>query len=249
MQGKSRTSMAVTSTAHVSQLIAAATTNTMEATTIPPQLRRTVSTAISYIWVSVMLRHTNSIDGGSSSAIPTTCDNRMDSAKQRATTAHLLATVKDQIRLASTSQQFTVFQPTPPICRPTTNSDWRRFGLEFAQRQLESRCFGFLARGVASSSRTAYVSGVKKFWSFCALFPGMFSTSSWIPTSDDQLMLFATWLAQFLSPSSVKVFIAVVRSLHIDSAPKIQIKKNGDFPAFSMVFIVPPPVLVPFVTS
>lgn len=84
-----------------------------------------------------------------------------------------------------------------------------------AQRELESQCFGFLARGLAVSSRRTYASGLKKFWSFCALFPDLFPSSP-IPASEYQLMMFVSWLARSLSPASVAVYLAAVRSYHID---------------------------------
>ena len=56
---------------------------------------------------------------------------------------------------------------------------------------------------------------MKKFWSFCALFPDLFPSSP-VPTSEYQLMMFVSWLAQSLSPASVDVYLAAVRSYHID---------------------------------
>lgn len=77
------------------------------------------------------------------------------------------------------------------------------------------QCFGFLSRGLADSSRRTYASGMKKFWSFYALFPDLFPSSP-IPASEYQLMMFVSWLAQSLSPASVDVYLAAVRSYHID---------------------------------
>jgi hypothetical protein len=59
-----------------------------------------------------------------------------------------------------------------------------------------------------------YASGLKKFWSFCALFPDLFPSSP-IP-AEYQLMMFVSWLARSLSPASVAVYLAAVRSYHID---------------------------------
>ena len=56
---------------------------------------------------------------------------------------------------------------------------------------------------------------MKKFWSFCALFPDLFPSSP-VPTSEFQLMMFVSWLDQSLSPASVDVYLAAVRSYHID---------------------------------
>ena len=78
------------------------------------------------------------------------------------------------------------------------------------------QCFGFLARGLAESSRRTYSSGQKKYWSFCSLFPALFLSSPPLPASEFQLMMFISWLAQSVSPSTVAVYLTSVRSLHID---------------------------------
>ena len=77
------------------------------------------------------------------------------------------------------------------------------------------QCFGFLARGLAVSSRRTYASGMKKFWSFCALFPGLFPSSG-VPVSEFQLMMFASWLARSLASATIGVYLAAVRSFHVD---------------------------------
>ena len=56
---------------------------------------------------------------------------------------------------------------------------------------------------------------MKKFWPFFALFPDLFPSSP-VPTSEYQLMMFVSWLAQSLSAASVDVYLAAVRSYHID---------------------------------
>ena len=56
---------------------------------------------------------------------------------------------------------------------------------------------------------------MKKFWSFCALFPDLFPSSP-VPTAEYQLMMFVSWLAQSLSPASVDFYLAAARSYHID---------------------------------
>ena len=59
------------------------------------------------------------------------------------------------------------------------------------RRELESQCLAFLCRGLAASSRRTYASGMKKFWSFCALFPDLFPSSP-VSMSEYQLMLFVS---------------------------------------------------------
>ena len=81
---------------------------------------------------------------------------------------------------------------------------------------LEARCAEFLAQGLAVNSRRTYATGQRKFWQFCNLYPSLWANSSPLPASERLLMLFVSWLAQSLSPASVVVYLASVRSLHID---------------------------------
>ena len=64
--------------------------------------------------------------------------------------------------------------------------------------------------------RTTYATGQRKFWQFCNPYPSLWAKSSPLPASERLLMLFVSWLAQSLSPASVVVYLASVRSLHID---------------------------------
>lgn len=73
----------------------------------------------------------------------------------------------------------------------------------------------YLSHGLADSSRRTYASGMKKFWPFCTLFPNLCPASP-IPASEYQLMMFVSWLAGFLSPASIEVYLAAVRSFHLD---------------------------------
>ena len=84
-----------------------------------------------------------------------------------------------------------------------------------AQLELESQCFVFISRGLAVSSRHTYASAMKKFRSFCALFPDLFRSLP-IPASAYKLIIFVSWSALSLFPASVVVYLAAVRSYHID---------------------------------
>ena len=84
-----------------------------------------------------------------------------------------------------------------------------------AHCELELQCLAFLCQGLVTSSRRTYAFGMKKFWSFCALFPDLFPSSP-VPMFEFQLMMFVSWLAQSLPPASVDVYLAAVHSYHID---------------------------------
>jgi hypothetical protein len=73
-----------------------------------------------------------------------------------------------------------------------------------------------LAHGLAANSRRTYSAGQRKFWHFVTLFPTLFPSSNPLLTTEYQLMMFASWLARSLSPATVRIYIAAVRSLHID---------------------------------
>ena len=78
---------------------------------------------------------------------------------------------------------------------------------------------------------------MKKFWSFCALFPDLFPSSP-VPTSEYQLMMFVSWLAQSLSPASVEVYLAAVRSYHIYWVTATQGKINRDSAELQLIIVL-----------
>ena len=56
----------------------------------------------------------------------------------------------------------------------------------------------------------------KKLGQFCAEFPSLVSQPFPLPTSEDTLMMFVSWLAQSLAPALVAVYLALVWSLHLE---------------------------------
>ena len=81
---------------------------------------------------------------------------------------------------------------------------------------LEVQCHQFLAEGLASSTRSSYLSGQKKFYDFCAQLGKIHQSGSPCPTDEWTLCLFATFLANTVQHSTIKVYLSGVRSLHIE---------------------------------
>ena len=69
---------------------------------------------------------------------------------------------------------------------------------------------------LASSTRSAYLSGQKKFYGFCSQLGKIHQSGSPCPTNEWTLCLFVTFLANTVQHSTIKVYLSAVRSLHIE---------------------------------
>ena len=88
-----------------------------------------------------------------------------------------------------------------------------------------------LADGLAPSTRQTYSTGQRLFADFCAM-----ARLAPLPADEWSLMLFITWLysVRHLSPATVSVYLASVRSLHVDRGfPDL-----SRIPRVSIVFFV-----------
>lgn len=81
---------------------------------------------------------------------------------------------------------------------------------------LEARCHTLLVHGLASSTRNSYASGQKKFYDFCTQLGKIHPSGSPCPVNEWTLCLFATFLANTVQYSTIKVYLSAVRSLHVD---------------------------------
>lgn len=81
---------------------------------------------------------------------------------------------------------------------------------------LEARCHTLLVHGLASSTRNSYASGQKKFYDFCTQLGKIHPSGSPCPADEWTLCLFATFLANTVQYSTIKVYLSAVRSLHVD---------------------------------
>ena len=103
---------------------------------------------------------------------------------------------------------------------------------------LELQCQNFLVQGLASSTRSSYLSGQKKFYDFCSQLGKVHPSGSPCPTDEWTLCLFPTFLANTVQHSTIKVYLSAVRSLNIEQGfadPLRGIKKTqGDTSSLSL---------------
>ena len=78
------------------------------------------------------------------------------------------------------------------------------------------QCQSLLVQGLASSTRSSYTSGQKKFFDFCVQLGKVHPSGSPCPTDEWTLCLFATFLANTVQHSTIKVYLSAVRSMHIE---------------------------------
>ena len=81
---------------------------------------------------------------------------------------------------------------------------------------IEAHCLSFMYQGLAASTCRTYSSAQQKFINFCVTIGHVSSSGSQCPGSEWTLCLFARFLADSLRPSSIKVYISAVWSLHVD---------------------------------
>lgn len=81
---------------------------------------------------------------------------------------------------------------------------------------LEERCRHFLVQGLAPSTRKSYTSGQRKFYNFCLQAGKLHPNGSPCPVDEWTPCLFVSFLAESIQHSSIKVYLAAVRSLHIE---------------------------------
>lgn len=81
---------------------------------------------------------------------------------------------------------------------------------------LEQQCLTILTQGLAPSTRKSYASAQRKFITFCYQLGKLHPSGSPCPTDEWTLCLFASFLANSIHYSSIKVYLSAVRALHID---------------------------------
>ena len=81
---------------------------------------------------------------------------------------------------------------------------------------LEQQCHSFLLQGLAPSTRRSYASAQAQFISFCSQLGKLHASGSPCPAEEWTLCLFATFLANRIQHSSIKVYLSGVHALHIE---------------------------------
>ena len=82
--------------------------------------------------------------------------------------------------------------------------------------ELEARCLSFMYQGLAASTHCTYACAQEKFVNFCIMIGHLSPFGSPCPATEWTLCLFATYLADSLRYSSIKVHLSAVLSLHVD---------------------------------
>lgn len=81
---------------------------------------------------------------------------------------------------------------------------------------LQAECQQFLVEGLASSTRSTYASGQRRFLDFCRQLGRLGPDGSPCPVDEWTLCLFVTHLAQSVQHATIKVYLSAVRALHIE---------------------------------
>lgn len=84
-------------------------------------------------------------------------------------------------------------------------------------RSLEELTSSLLFQGLAKSTRRTYTASQHRFLSFCYWSQQLNDNGSPLPANERTLMLYAAYLSRTLKATSIKVYLAGVRSLHIEN--------------------------------
>ena len=82
---------------------------------------------------------------------------------------------------------------------------------------MTERCQFLLTQGLAPSTRQVYLSAQRRYLDFCRLDGRLSPEGALLPADEQSLMRFASFLADSVYHSSIKVYLSAVRSLHIDN--------------------------------
>ena len=81
---------------------------------------------------------------------------------------------------------------------------------------LEERALNLMANGIAASTRRTNTTAQRRFIAFCYQTKRLAPSGFPCPASERTLMLFAAHLADSMKANSIKVYMAGVRSLHVE---------------------------------
>lgn len=82
---------------------------------------------------------------------------------------------------------------------------------------LSEQTTSLLMQGLAKSTRRTYSAAQRRFLEFCYWSQQINTNGSPLPANEWTLMLFVTALSRSLKTSSIKVYLAGVRSLHVEN--------------------------------
>ncbi|XP_068742958.1 uncharacterized protein [Montipora capricornis] len=102
------------------------------------------------------------------------------------------------------------------LCHGLSNSDSRVSIAEPNRSALELQCLKFLQDGLSIATQKSYNSAQRRFVNFCYQLGKIHASGSPCPAEEWTLCLFATFLANSMRHSSIKVYLSAVRALHIE---------------------------------
>ena len=114
------------------------------------------------------------------------------------------------------SLQFAGISFSSTVCQEVSSPHFSTAFSSAFHSDLEARCLSFMYQGLAASTRRTYSCAQQKFINFCVMIGHVSSSGSPCPATEWTLCLFATFLADSLRHSSIKVYLSAVRSLHVD---------------------------------
>ena len=82
---------------------------------------------------------------------------------------------------------------------------------------VTERCQVFLTHGLAQSTPWVYLSGQRRYFNFCRQDGHLSPDGALLPADEHSLMRFASFLADSLHHSSIKVYPSAIRSFHTDN--------------------------------
>ncbi|KAK3261453.1 hypothetical protein CYMTET_29637 [Cymbomonas tetramitiformis] len=94
----------------------------------------------------------------------------------------------------------------------------RRQQMEALLEELEAAVGGYQDMRYAEHTKRAYDTGVRAFLTFCVRFACLGCLDPLLPASDATLARFIAFSAWFVQPSTIKSYLAGVRSLHLQQS-------------------------------
>ena len=102
------------------------------------------------------------------------------------------------------------------ICQEVSTPHLSTSNSSALHSDLEARCLSFMYKGLAASPHHSYSCAQEKFINFCLMIGHLSPLGSPSPAKEWTSFLFATYLADSLQHSSIKVNLSAVWSLHVN---------------------------------
>ena len=119
--------------------------------------------------------------------------------------------VADTLSRDNTQQFFLLHPQADRLPNRRTPTDTISINSELDLRKIQSAVQHYYQQGLAASTQRSYQFGQRRYLTFCSEIQ-----KSPLPTSEDTLLMFVSYLAQQgLSHTSIKVYLSAVHNLHV----------------------------------